>query len=380
MVCGVPMIGFGLMDNLVMIAAGDMIDNTIGVTFGLATLTSAACGQIVSDVSGTLSSGVVEAMAAGLGLPRPQFTEAQLSHPRVRVWGTAGAVFGVALGCVLGMSSLLFMDLEKSERLKKQRELRTLYATLMQEGHDLIGAQHTALFLLDKASIGVARAGDAAAPLYLTSMGWKGKEPTREELKRTFDVFDADGSGFVTSRQLYFALRASGWTAEFADVEALIAKVDNDRDAMLSFDEFSQLMREVLLQDEVRLSVRRGGSRDTVLRTGKVLNVRDVDRDPRITDASRDRYKLRGYDVRSLLLAPVFDAETNEVIGLVELVNKEVEADADAPPATAAAADGAKPLTRRNSEFGFNRDDERLLRMLCSHTSIFLRHLETGES
>ena len=211
-------------------------------------------------------------------------------------------------------------------------------------------------------------------------MGWKGKEPTREELKRTFDVFDADGSGFVTSRQLYFALRASGWTAEFADVEALIAKVDNDRDAMLSFDEFSQLMREVLLQDEVRLSVRRGGSRDTVLRTGKVLNVRDVDRDPRITDASRDRYKLRGYDVRSLLLAPVFDEETNEVIGLVELVNKEVEADADAPPATAAAADGAKPLTRRNSEFGFNRDDERLLRMLCSHTSIFLRHLETGRA
>ena len=146
---------------------------------------------------------------------------------------------------------------------------------------------------------------------------------------------------------------------------------------MLSFDEFSQLMREVLLQDEVRLSVRRGGSRDTVLRTGKVLNVRDVDRDPRITDASRDRYKLRGYDVRSLLLAPVFDAETSEVIGLVELVNKEVEADADAPPA---AAEAAKPLTRRNSEFGFNRDDERLLRMLCSHTSIFLRHLETGES
>ena len=174
MVCGVPMIGFGLMDNLVMIAAGDMIDNTIGVTFGLATLTSAACGQIVSDVSGTLSSGVVEAMAAGLGLPRPQFTEAQLSHPRVRVWGTAGAVFGVALGCVLGMSSLLFMDLEKSERLKKQRELRTLYATLMQEGHDLIGAQHTALFL-DKASIGVARAGDAAAPFYLDVDGLEGQ-------------------------------------------------------------------------------------------------------------------------------------------------------------------------------------------------------------
>lgn len=71
---GVPMVGFGFMDNLVMIQAGDMIDNTIGVTFGLATLTSAAYGQIVSDVSGTLSSGVVANLFERLGLPRAELT------------------------------------------------------------------------------------------------------------------------------------------------------------------------------------------------------------------------------------------------------------------------------------------------------------------
>jgi hypothetical protein len=41
------MIGFGLMDNLVMIQAGDLIDSTIGVTLGLSTLTAAAFGQVV---------------------------------------------------------------------------------------------------------------------------------------------------------------------------------------------------------------------------------------------------------------------------------------------------------------------------------------------
>ena len=42
----VPMIGFGFMDNLIMIQAGDLIDNTTGVRFGLATLTAAAFGQV----------------------------------------------------------------------------------------------------------------------------------------------------------------------------------------------------------------------------------------------------------------------------------------------------------------------------------------------
>jgi hypothetical protein len=39
------MVGFGFMDNMVMIQAGQYIDSTIGVQLGLATLTAAACGK-----------------------------------------------------------------------------------------------------------------------------------------------------------------------------------------------------------------------------------------------------------------------------------------------------------------------------------------------
>lgn len=39
----------GIMDNFVMISAGDLIDSTLGVKLGLATLTAAACGQVVSE-------------------------------------------------------------------------------------------------------------------------------------------------------------------------------------------------------------------------------------------------------------------------------------------------------------------------------------------
>mmetsp|Transcript_11351 Transcript_11351/g.24078 ORF Transcript_11351/g.24078 Transcript_11351/m.24078 type:complete len:229 (+) Transcript_11351:90-776(+) len=46
----IPMVGFGFMDNFIMIQAGGLIDSTLGVKFGLATLTAAAMGQVVSDV------------------------------------------------------------------------------------------------------------------------------------------------------------------------------------------------------------------------------------------------------------------------------------------------------------------------------------------
>ena len=69
---------------------------------------------------------------------------------------------------------------------------------------------------------------------------------------------------------------------------------------------------------QVRLRVRPSGSRHHVLTTGQPLNVRNVLTDPRISDESRRRYLLRGYDVMSILLAPVHDAD-GKVIGLVEV-------------------------------------------------------------
>jgi len=45
----IPMIGFGFMDQTIMLQVGDLFDCTLGVTFGLSTLSAAAFGQIVSN-------------------------------------------------------------------------------------------------------------------------------------------------------------------------------------------------------------------------------------------------------------------------------------------------------------------------------------------
>ena len=190
-VAAVPMVGFGFMDNLVMIQAGDLIDNTLGVRFGLATLTAAAFGQVArpspcavrtvasrrrltrsrdaatppprtaarsgvrglpqvfSDVSGVAFGGVVDAACLRLGLPTPTLSAAQRALPVVRRVGTAGAIVGVIIGCLLGMTSLLWLDLEAAERKKKASELRTLFDVIVREARDVLGCERATLWMLD---------------------------------------------------------------------------------------------------------------------------------------------------------------------------------------------------------------------------------------
>lgn len=146
-----PMVGFGFMDNLVMIRAGDAIDNSIGVRFGLATLTAAAFGQVFSDVAGVMFGGVVEDFFTRIGMPVPTITAAQRQLRSVKLTGTVGAVCGVVVGCLLGMVNLAFMDLEAAERLKKQKELDTIFRTVIAEGNESMQAERTSLFVVDHA-------------------------------------------------------------------------------------------------------------------------------------------------------------------------------------------------------------------------------------
>jgi Transmembrane protein 65 len=78
------------MDQCVMISCGDLIDSTLGVRFGLATLTAAACGQVFSDVTGVCFGGVVQSFATKLGLPEPDLTPAQRKLRYARVCTGSG--------------------------------------------------------------------------------------------------------------------------------------------------------------------------------------------------------------------------------------------------------------------------------------------------
>ena len=116
--CAIPMIGFGFMDQTVMVHAGNMIDLSFGVYFGLSTLSAAACGQICSDVAGVTFGGAIERFATWCGLPESKLSGRQQSLRRVKQIGFFGRIAGVVLGCVLGLTNLLFIDASRTQQLK----------------------------------------------------------------------------------------------------------------------------------------------------------------------------------------------------------------------------------------------------------------------
>jgi len=132
----IPMVAFGFMDNLIMIQAGGYIDATFGATLGLATLSAAAMGQVVSDVSGVAFGGVVE---RSLNMKLPILTEAQRVSSVVKNTRMAGSIVGIAVGCLLGATSLLFMDLEARDRQERTKELRDVISKMIIEDNEETG-------------------------------------------------------------------------------------------------------------------------------------------------------------------------------------------------------------------------------------------------
>ena len=76
----IPFIGFGFLDNFIMILAGEYIEHTIGLTFHFSVMACAALGNTISDVCGIGLAGYVETLCVKMGLPVPTLTPAESNH------------------------------------------------------------------------------------------------------------------------------------------------------------------------------------------------------------------------------------------------------------------------------------------------------------
>lgn len=119
----VPFIGFGMVDNGLMVIFGDALDGTMGMWFGCSMLASAALGNAISNVFGMLLHGTITKGADRLGLPDARLTLSQRKLPSVHLWSTAGSTVGVFTGCLLGMTPLLLMDQTKKEEERASAKL-----------------------------------------------------------------------------------------------------------------------------------------------------------------------------------------------------------------------------------------------------------------
>ncbi|NWI55809.1 TMM65 protein, partial [Calyptomena viridis] len=117
-----PFVGFGFLDNAIMIAAGTQIELSIGVVLGISTMAGKYC-QIQNCFylfyfSSSLA-GYVEALASRLGLSIPDLTPKQADMWQTRLSAHLGKAIGVTIGCILGMFPLLFFG-EEEEKLEEK--------------------------------------------------------------------------------------------------------------------------------------------------------------------------------------------------------------------------------------------------------------------
>merc|ERR1719148_96013 len=78
-----PYIGFGIVDNGLMVISGEVIDLYLGTMLGISTMAAAALGNAFSNGIGMGMHGVIERGANAIGMPDPKLTMEQMQQKRV---------------------------------------------------------------------------------------------------------------------------------------------------------------------------------------------------------------------------------------------------------------------------------------------------------
>ena len=127
----IPFVGFGIMDNAILLLAGEAIDIYLGVALGISTMCAAAIGNIISDLCGVVFGTVIEDALLSWSKkiekvtkgriklpPMPKLTYEQRNLRSVRWSGQLGCAVGLTVGCIIGMFPLLFFP--DDERVKEK--------------------------------------------------------------------------------------------------------------------------------------------------------------------------------------------------------------------------------------------------------------------
>eukprot|EP00494_Astrolonche_serrata_P023849 UN24107 len=91
---GIPFVGFGFLDNLLMILFGEFIEYNLGHLMGISIMCAAACGNVFSDCAGVLSGEYVEHLAQKFNIEKPNLSEAQKNMFSTRAANSGGCGIG----------------------------------------------------------------------------------------------------------------------------------------------------------------------------------------------------------------------------------------------------------------------------------------------
>lgn len=122
----IPFVGFGFLDNFIMIISGSEIESYFGLSLGISAMAAAGLGNTLSDIIGLQAGGVIEALSDKLGIVDPDLTKEQMKSKAVRFLTILASIVGITIGCLLGMIPLLFIDTEK----EIDKVIRTIFDSI----------------------------------------------------------------------------------------------------------------------------------------------------------------------------------------------------------------------------------------------------------
>ncbi|GLI59467.1 hypothetical protein VaNZ11_001350 [Volvox africanus] len=64
------------------------------------------------------------------------------------------------------------------------------------------------------------------------------------EYKEAFNLFDSDGDGYITTKELGTVLRALGKSPTEAEIDAIVREVDPENRGVVDYKEFEKIMRK----------------------------------------------------------------------------------------------------------------------------------------
>lgn len=146
-----PFLGFGIMDNAVMIVFGDVIDATLCATLGFSTMAAAALGNTFSDGIGVFAGAGVEDMAVKAGFEPPMLSRAQQAMGTTKHMERMGQLWGITVGCLIGMFPLLLLNTGEGEAKKREKVLEHMYEHVVVAVQEILDADAAMLvFVADE--------------------------------------------------------------------------------------------------------------------------------------------------------------------------------------------------------------------------------------
>ena len=349
----IPFIGFGFLDNAILIVAGDAIDTSLGVTLGISTMCAAALGNIISDVAGIGLGTVIEDFCVNrLRLPSPDLTNTQRQLRSVRFASQWGCCIGIVIGCFLGMFPLLWIDSKKIQARKREAHLDQLFRDVVTSAGSLVGAARTSLYLLVD-------------------------DPREEEGSRV-----SNEEGQIVSRQA-----SSASPRPVPDGKYLYVKVnDTAKTSTVSSSSSSTTSSPsptassssslMWYKQEQWIPLGRGIVSRAIL-TGESWNIRDVDAEPDfVPEIGYVDYHNQNEKTRTMIVVPVMDS-SGRPIAVIQAINKvgrgredENGEDSDISNKTTAGSNTATRTARP-----FSDSDVQILKALATHISVSLQRI-----